>query len=73
MRRGVHVANDDPDASRRDAAVDEVIENCDGDARAAVAELLAIVRTLVHENQTLREAPPPRFARQWPMVFGKSA
>ena len=38
----------------RDQTVDDVI--ADGDARAAVDELLAIIRSLIHENETLRES-----------------
>ena len=45
---------------------------CGGDARAAVIELLAIIRGLIHENQMLREAASPGFARRRPIVFGKS-
>jgi hypothetical protein len=33
------------------------------DPRAAVIELLAIIRNLIHENQALREAASPGFAR----------
>jgi len=40
---------------------------------AAVAELLAIVRSLIAENQKLREAASPGFARKRPMVFGGPA
>ena len=43
------------------------------DARAAVIELLAILRSLIHENQTLREAASPGFARKRPVVFGSSS
>jgi hypothetical protein len=51
-------------------AADDVIAECGGDPRAAVIELLAIVRSLIHENQTLREAASPGFARRRPIVFG---
>ena len=54
-----------------DRTADEIIAECGGDARAAVVELLAIVRSLIHENQTLREAASPGFARRRPIVFGK--
>jgi hypothetical protein len=66
------MTSDDLDSSRRDAAVDEIIDNCEGDARAAIAELLAIVRSLVNENEALREAASPGFARKRPMAFAKS-
>jgi hypothetical protein len=39
----------------------------------AVMELLAIVRSLIHENQAPREAASPGFARRRPIVFGKSS
>lgn len=56
-----------------DQAVDDIIADCGGDARAAVAELLAILlRSLVAENQKLREAASPGFARKRPIVFGSS-
>jgi hypothetical protein len=42
------------------------------DPRAAVIELLAIIRSLIHENQALREAASPGFARKRPIVFGRS-
>ena len=38
--------------------------------RAAVLELLAIIRSLIHENQALRESASPGFARRRPIVFG---
>jgi hypothetical protein len=43
----------------RDQTIDDVIADCDGDARAVVGELLAIVRSLIHENQALREVASP--------------
>ena len=55
-----------------DQTVDDIIADCDGDRRAAVAELLAIVRSLIAENQKFREAASPGFARKRPMVFGGS-
>jgi hypothetical protein len=55
-----------------DRTADEIIADCDGDPRAAVVELLAIIRSLIHENQTLREAASPGFARRRPIVFGSS-
>jgi hypothetical protein len=51
---------------------DDIIADCDGDPRAAVIELLAIIRSLIHENQALREAASPGFARKRPIVFGRS-
>ena len=53
-----------------DAAVEDIIAECVGDARAALAELLAIIRSLIHENKTLRETASPGFARRRPIVFG---
>jgi hypothetical protein len=52
---------------------DGIIAECNGDPRAAVVELLAIIRSLIHENQTLREAASPGFARKRPIVFGKTS
>jgi hypothetical protein len=63
--------NDAPPATP-DQTADAIIADCGGDARAAVIELLAIIRSLIHENQTLREAASPGFARRRPIVFGKS-
>jgi hypothetical protein len=54
-----------------DQTIDDVIADCGGEARAAVGELLAIIRSLIHENQTLREAASPGFARRRPIVFGQ--
>jgi hypothetical protein len=56
-----------------DQTADDIIADCDGDARAAVIELLAIIRSLIHESQTLREAASPGFARRQPIVFGSSS
>jgi hypothetical protein len=39
--------------------------------RSAVIELLAIVRSLIHENEALREAAPPGFARKRAIVFSR--
>jgi hypothetical protein len=55
-----------------DQTIDDVIADCDGDTRAAVGELLAIIRSLIHENRTLREAASPGFSRRRPIVFGQS-
>jgi hypothetical protein len=55
-----------------DQTADDIIADCDGDPGAAVIELLAIVRSLIHENQTLHEAASPGFARRRPTVFGPS-
>jgi hypothetical protein len=63
---------DAPPSATRDKTADDIIADCDGDARAAVIELLAIMRSLIHENQTLRESASPGFARRRPIVFGKS-
>ena len=59
------------EAATPDRTADDIIADCDGDPRAAVTELLAIIRSLIHENQTLREAASPGFARRRPIVFGK--
>jgi hypothetical protein len=56
-----------------DAAVDDIIAECGGDARAAIGELLAIIRSLIHENKTLRETTSPGYARRRPIVFGPSS
>jgi len=42
------------------------------DPRAAVIELLAIVRNLAAENQKLREAASPGFAPRRQIAFGGS-
>jgi hypothetical protein len=55
-----------------DQTADDIIADCDGDPRAAVIELLAIIRSLIRENQALREAASPGFARKRPIVFGRS-
>jgi hypothetical protein len=64
--------NDAPPATP-DQTADQINADCDGDARAAVIELLAIIRSLIHENQTLRESASPGFARRRPIVFGSSS
>ena len=51
--------------------VDEIISDCGGDARAAIVELVAVIRSLILENKTLREAASPGFARRRPIVFGR--
>jgi hypothetical protein len=56
-----------------DKTADDIVAVCGGDARAAVIELLAIIRSLIHENRTLREAASPGFARRRPIVFGSSS
>ena len=58
-------------ASSDDAAVDDIIAECGGDARAAVGELLAVIRSLIHENKRLRETASPGYARRRPIVFGR--
>ena len=63
---------DAPPSATRDKTADDIFADCAGDARAAVIELLAIMRSLIHENQTLRESASPGFARRRPIVFGKS-
>jgi hypothetical protein len=55
-----------------DQTADEIIAECDGDSRAAVVELLAIIRSLIHENQALRLAASLGFARRRPFVFGRA-
>jgi hypothetical protein len=66
------VALDDEGSLRLEAAVDEVIANCDGDPRAAVAELLVVIEGLVHKYRTLREVASPRFPRRRRIVFDRS-
>jgi hypothetical protein len=60
-----------PNSSPPDRTADDIIAECGGDPRAAVVELLAIVRSLIQENRTLRETASPGFARRRPVVFGK--
>jgi hypothetical protein len=71
-RRKVHIVLDDEFSSRLEAAADEVIVNCDGDARAAVAELLLVIEGLVDKVRTLREVASPRLSRRRRIVFGRS-
>ena len=61
-----------PQSATSGQTADAIIADCDGDARAAVIELLAIVRSLISENQKLREAASRGFARRRPIVFGSS-
>ena len=51
--------------------VDEIISDCGGDAREAIVELVAVIRSLILENKTLRAAASPGFARRRPVVFGR--
>jgi hypothetical protein len=64
---------DKPADKAADRIADDIIADCDGDPRTAVIELLAIIRSLIHENRALREAASPGFARRRPVVFGKSS
>lgn len=48
-----------------DAAADETIAACDGDARAAVRALLVLVDTLERDLAFTRAAMPSGFARGW--------
>jgi hypothetical protein len=50
----------------------QIITDCDGDARAAMVELLAIIHSLIRENQTPHEAASPGFARERPIAFWES-
>jgi hypothetical protein len=43
---------------------EKIIADCDGDARAAVNELVAIVGALIEENKALRDAASPGYARR---------
>lgn len=65
------MTDDPPAPPAPDQTAEAVIADCGGDPRAAVVELLAIIRSLIHENQTLREAASPGFARKRPIVFGR--
>ena len=51
--------------------VDDIISDCGGDARAAIVELVAVIRSLILENKTLRAVASPGFARRRPIVFGR--
>ena len=51
--------------------VDEIIADCGGDARATIAELVAVIHSLILENKTLRAAASPGFARRRPIMFGR--
>jgi hypothetical protein len=59
--------------AKLDETIDAVIADCGGDARQAVAELVAIIRSLIHENEALREAASAGFVRRRPIVFGSSS
>lgn len=48
-----------------DAATDEAIAACDGDARAAVKALLVLVDKLENDLAFARAAMPSGFARGW--------
>lgn len=48
-----------------DAAADEAIASCDGDARTAVKALLDLVDTMEREMSFMRAAMPAGFARGW--------
>jgi hypothetical protein len=52
-----------------DDVVDDLIADCDGDPRAAVAALLRIVQALVRKNNELAEAVSPGYARLAPRGF----
>jgi hypothetical protein len=41
------------------------------DTRAAVVDLLAIIGSLIHENEARREAAAQGFTRKRPIIFGK--
>jgi hypothetical protein len=43
---------------------EKVIADCDGDLRAAVDELVAIVGALLEKNEALRDAASPGYARK---------
>jgi hypothetical protein len=36
-----------------------------------MVELLAIIRSLIHENEALRESASPGFTRKRPIIFDK--
>jgi hypothetical protein len=52
-----------------DDVVDDLIADCGGDPRAAVAALLRIVQALVRKNNELAEAVSPGYARLAPRGF----
>lgn len=64
------MTDEKPNDAPADRTAEAIIADCGGDPPAAVVELLAIIRSLIHENQTLREAASPGFARRRPIVFG---
>jgi len=61
-----------PQSATSGQTADAIIADCDGDPRVAVVELLEIVRSFIAENQKLREAASPGFARKRPKVLGGS-
>jgi hypothetical protein len=48
-----------------DAAADQAIDACDGDARATVKSLLVLIDALEHDLAFARAAMPSGFARGW--------
>jgi hypothetical protein len=61
------MAHDTRPSMQTDQTADGVIAECDGDPRAAVVELLAIIRSLILETEALRRAASPGFARRPPV------
>jgi hypothetical protein len=49
----------EPTPAPYDRTADAIIADCDGDPRAAVAELLAIIRSLIHECENVGNIDPP--------------
>jgi hypothetical protein len=45
---------------------EQIIADCNGDPRAAVSELVAIVGALLEENRALAKAASPGYARKSP-------
>jgi hypothetical protein len=69
VTRRSHAAEVDPGLSNLprlpiEQVAAKVIEDCGGDPQAAVTELIAIVRALMADNEALREAASPGYARR---------
>ncbi len=68
-----HIAEGESSASPNvDQVADQIIADCGGDARAAVVELVGLVRHLANQNTALIEASSPGFVRRPPPCSKKS-
>jgi hypothetical protein len=63
---------DEPEQPLSDQTVEDVITDCDGDPRVAIAELLEIIRSLIHGNQSAARGCIAWICASPPHVFGQS-